>query len=309
MHVRILGSAAGGGVPQWNCACKNCQAARAKPQLRRLQASIAVSADGDRWLLVNATPDIRHQLVAFDKLAPQMPRKSPISAVVLTDANIDHAFGLLELRQADRMSIYSTDTVRDVLLGGCSAFRAYTKAPNAWHPIGDSPVHVNDAGGLPVGLRLRAIDVGGLTPSYDGGRKAPGASSAVLINDGAHRLLYAPCVGAMNDALRRELALADAAFLDGTFWLDHELTLQALGTRTSRQMGHLPISGEGGTLTTVIGLGGRHRYYTHINNTNPVLDPQSEAAQALRDANWVVAEDGLSFSLTKEAGDAAGTRR
>jgi len=309
MHVRILGSAAGGGVPQWNCACSNCQAARIKPQLRRLQASIAVSADGDRWLLANATPDIRHQIIAFEKLIAQKPRKSPISAIVLTDANIDHAFGLLELRQADRISIYSTEMTRDVLLGGSSAFRAFTKPPNAWHVIGDSPVHVNDAGGLPVGLRIRAIDVGGLTPSYDGSREATGAASAILINDGTHRLLYAPCVGKMTDPLRKELALADAAFLDGTFWTDHEMTLQALGTRTSRQMGHLPISGDEGTLPVVIGLGGRHRYYIHVNNTNPVLDAHSEAAQALRNANWAVAEDGASFELTKEAGDTAGARR
>src|SRR5262249_45912288 len=168
MHVRILGSAAGGGVPQWNCACNNCQAARTKPQLRRLQASIAVSADGERWLLANASPDIRHQILAFEKFTAQTPRKSPISAVVLTDANIDHAFGLLELRQADRISIYSSETIRDVLVGGSSSFRAFTKPPNAWHIIGDSPVHVNDAAGLPVGLRIRAIDVGGLTPAYDG---------------------------------------------------------------------------------------------------------------------------------------------
>jgi pyrroloquinoline quinone biosynthesis protein B len=309
MHVRILGSAAGGGVPQWNCACGNCRAARAKPQLRRTQASIAVSADGERWLLVNATPDIRHQILGFDKLVAQTPRKSPISAIVLTDANIDHAFGLLELRQADRISIYSTETVRDVLVGGASAFRNFTKAPNAWHVIADSPVHVNDASGLPVGLRIRAIDVGGLTPSYDGGRSANGAAAGILINDGAHRLLYAPCVGTMTEPLRRELALADAAFLDGTFWTDHELTLQALGTRTSRQMGHLPISGDGGTLTTVVGLGGRHRYYTHINNTNPVLDPQSEATMSLREAGWAVAEDGHAFELSKEAGNAAGARR
>ena len=113
----------------------------------------------------------------------------------------------------------------------------------------------------------------------------------------------------MTEPLRRELALADAAFLDGTFWTDHELNLQALGTRTARQMGHLPISGDGGTLSTVVGLGGRHRYYTHVNNTNPLLDPQSEATQTLREAGWSVAEDGLSFSLSKEAGDAAGTRR
>jgi pyrroloquinoline quinone biosynthesis protein B len=309
MHIRVLGSAAGGGVPQWNCACSNCRAARLKPQLRRMQASIAVSADGERWLIANVTPDIRHQISIFEKLAPQTPRRSPIAAVVLTDANIDHAYGLLELRQAEKLSIYSTETIRDILLGGCNAFRPFAKPPNAWHIIGDSPVHVNDGAGLPVGLRIRAIDVGGLTPQYDGGREATGAAAGILINDGAHRLLYAPCAGTMTDPLRRELALADAAFLDGTFWTEHELTLQALGTRTARQMGHLPISGEGGTLPLVTGLGGRHRYYTHMNNTNPVLDPTSDAAKAVRDAGWAIAEDGFAFALLKEAGDAAGTRR
>jgi pyrroloquinoline quinone biosynthesis protein B len=309
MHIRVLGSAAGGGVPQWNCNCSNCRAARGTPQLRRLQASIAVSADGERWLIANATPDIRHQIALFEKFEPQSPRRSPVAAVVLTDANIDHAYGLLELRQAEKLSIYSTESIRDILLGGCAAFRPFAKPPNAWHIIGESPVHVNDASGLPVGLRIRAIPVGGLTPQYDGGREAAGATAGVLINDGAHRLLYAPTAGAMTEALRRELALADAAFLDGTFWTEHEMTLQALGTRTARQMGHLPISGEGGSLPLVVGLGGRHRYYTHINNTNPVLDPTSEAARHVRDAGWAIAQDGQSFSLSKEAGDAAGVRR
>lgn len=309
MHIRVLGSAAGGGLPQWNCGCAHCTAARSKPQLRRLQASIAVSADGERWLIANVTPDIRHQITAFEKLAPAPPRRSPVAAVVLSDANIDHAFGLLELRQAERLSIYSTETVRDVLLAGCSALRPFAKPPNAWHIIGDSPVHVNDASGLPVGLRVRAIDVGGITPQFDGGRAVTGAAVGILVNDGAHRLLYAPCVGAMTDPLRRELALADAAFLDGTFYTEHELQAQALGTRTSRQMGHLPISGDGGTLPVVVGLGGKHRYYTHINNSNPVLDPASEATRAVRDAGWMVAEDGQAFSLSKEAGSASGVRR
>ncbi len=309
MQIRVLGSAAGGGVPQWNCACNNCRAVRAKQQPSRMQASIAVSADGERWLLANASPDIRHQIAAFEKLAPQPPRRSAISAVVLTDANIDHAFGLLELRQADRLSIYSTETVRDVLVSGSSAFRPFTKPPNTWHIIADSAAHVNDAAGLPVGLRIRAIDVGGITPAYDGGRSIKGAAAGILINDGAHRLLYAPCVGEITEPLRRELALADAAFLDGTFWSDHELSVQALGSRTARQMGHIPISGEGGILPQVTGLGGRHRYFTHVNNTNSVLDPQSEAARAVRDAGWAVVDDGLTFSLSKDSGEASGTRK
>ena len=190
-----------------------------------------------------------------------------------------------------------------------NAFRPFAKPPHAWHIIGDAPVHVNDASGLPVGLRIRAIEVGGLTPQYDGGRETSGAAAGILINDGVHRMLYAPCAGAMTDPLRRELALADAVFLDGTFWTEHELTLQALGTRTARQMGHLPISGDDGTLPLVTGLGGKHRFYTHINNTNPALDPESDAARAIRDAGWAIAEDGFAFSLTKDAGSATGVRR
>jgi pyrroloquinoline quinone biosynthesis protein B len=272
-------------------------------------ASLAISADGERWLLANVTLDIRHQIADFEKLAPQSARRSPISAVVFTDANIDHAFGLLELRQAERLSIYSTTTVRDVLLAGCSAFRGFAKPPHVWHVITDSAAHVADAAGLPIGLRVRAIDVGGLTPQYDGGRQAAGATSGILINDGTHRLLYAPTVGALTDPLRRELALSDAVFVDGTFFTDHELSAQALGTRTARQMGHLPISGDGGLLPAIVGLGGRHRYFTHINNTNPVLDHTSDAARAVREAGWTLAEDGMTFSLSKEAGDAAGARK
>jgi pyrroloquinoline quinone biosynthesis protein B len=308
MHIRVLGSAAGGGVPQWNCACPNCRAARDNPHLRRFQASVAVSADGERWLLANVTPDIRHQIDLFEKLAPHAARRSPIAAVALTDANIDHALGLLELRQAERLSVYSTETVRDVVLAGSSALRVFSKPPHEWHIIADSPVHVNDASGLPMGLRVRAIDVGGLTPQYDGGRQATGATSAILISDGTERMVYAPTLGTINNTLSRELALADAAFLDGTFFTDHELSMQALGTRTARQMGHLPVSGDGGILHAVIGLGGKHRYFTHINNTNPVLDPMSDAARAVREAGWALAEDGFTFTLSRDSGDSTGVR-
>ena len=304
MEVRVLGSAADGGVPQWNCACANCRAARANPKLKRLQESVAVSADGERWLVANVSPDIRHQIDAFEKLAPHAGRRSPISAVVLTDANVDHAFGLLELQHAERLALYTTETVRDVLLGAHSALRVFAKPPYVWNLIGDAPVHVNDASKVPIGLRVRALDVGGLTPPYDGGRQATGATSALLINDGAHRLVYAPTLLAVSDALRRELALADVAFLDGMFFTDHELSVQALGTRTARQLGHLPVSGEAGILSAVVGLGGRHRYFTHVNNTNPVLDPTSEAARAVHAAGWAVAEDGLTFTLSKGAGSA-----
>ena len=309
MHVRVLGSAAGGGVPQWNCACANCRAARDKPQLRRLQASLAVSADGKRWLLANATPDVSHQIDSYEVLAPATGRHSNVCAVILTDANVDHAFGLLELRQAEKLCIYSTQTARDVLLAGCSAFGAFTKPPHSWQVITDSPVHLHDASKLPIGLSARALDVGGLTPQYDGAREKAGASSAILVNDGTRKLLYAPTIGAVTEGMRRELAIADAAFLDGTFFTDHELSAHAFGRRTARQMGHLPISGEGGILPSVIGLGGRHRYFTHINNTNPVLDASSQATRAVHDAGWQLAEDGLTFSLTKEAGRATGTRR
>lgn len=309
MHVRVLGSAADGGVPQWNCACANCRAAREKPQLRRLQESLAVSADGERWLLANVSPDIRHQIDAFEKLAPHMGRRSPISAVVLTDANVDHAFGLLELHQAERLALYTTEIVRDLLLAGCSPLRALAKTPHVWNVIGEAPVHVNDASKLPIGLRVRALDVGGLTPHYDGGRQSSGATSAILINDGTHRLVYAPTLFTVSDALRRELALADAAFLDGTFFTDHELSMQALGTRTARQMGHLPISGDAGSLAAIVGLGGRHRYFTHVNNTNPMLEPTSDAARAVHNAGWALAEDGLTFNLSKDAGSAARASR
>lgn len=261
-------------------------------------ASLAASAGDGRWILFNATSDVRRQIESFEGLLPRPPRASPIDAILLTDANVDHAFGLTEFRQAERLRVYSTTTIRDVLAGANSAFVPFTRGGREWTCVDEGDVGVKDAEGRPFALRVQAIGVRGLTPSFDGSRAIAGAAVAYAVRDAAGaRLLYAPIFARIEGALERELREADAAFLDGSFWTDDELQTLGLGSRTAREMGHLPISGPDGSLEVVRRHSSPRRYYTHLNNTNPVLDPRSPAAQTVRDAGLKVAEDGMELVL------------
>ncbi|MDQ6766880.1 MAG: MBL fold metallo-hydrolase [Candidatus Eremiobacteraeota bacterium] len=296
MKVKVLGSAAGGGLPQWNCACRNCRAARAGLLPSRSVAAIAVSANDGRWVLVNASCDIGRQVASAPDLAPHDGRKSPVAALLLTDANIDHTAGLLELRQAESCFTYSTRLVQDTL---CSApmFAPFARADKRWRSFvaHDDPVRI-DVAEAP-NLRIAALAVPGLLPSYAGGSRKAGATVAYLFEHGDARLVYAPIFLALEGPLRKELDHAEAVFLDGTCWTDDEMVELGLGARTARAMGHQPIWGEGGSLHASQHLSARHRYYTHVNNSNPILDPSSEQAETLRHSGFAVADDGLEISL------------
>lgn len=295
MQLHVLGSAAGGGVPQWNCGCGNCTAAREHRLPQRTQASLAASADGKAWVLFNVTTDIRSQLAADPVLVPKSQRDALFEAVFLTDANVDHCAGLLDFRQAGELHVYSTKTVRDTLLRN-EIFAPFASSPRTWHVVSDEPTDV-------AGLRITAIPVGGLLPSYAGGAAVRGAATAFLIDDervdgerGA-RVLYAPIFADVDGSLSDAAARCDAAFFDGSFWSDDELIKLGLGTRTAAMMGHQPVGGRSGSLESLRACPCPRRFFTHMNNTNPMLDPASDAAKQVADAGFELATDGAAIEL------------
>jgi pyrroloquinoline quinone biosynthesis protein B len=288
MQIHVLGSAAGGGVPQWNCGCPNCEGARTGRLPRRMQASIAASADGHSWILFNASTDIRLQLDRVDALRPHGRRGSPIEAVYLTDANIDHAAGLLDFRQAGRWRVVSTTAVRETLVAD-RMFAPFASAPRHWDAC--------DAGTTDAaGLRVTAIPVPGLLPSYAGGGARDGAACAYAIQDSSgRRVVYAPIYSAVPAALRTAIDGADTAFLDGSFFTDDEMIALGLGSRTARDMGHEPIDGAGGSLEALRGARCVKKLFTHVNNSNPALDPASPSAARIAEAGFSLAEDGMTL--------------
>jgi pyrroloquinoline quinone biosynthesis protein B len=295
--VRVLGSCAGGGLPQWNCGGPNsARARRGDPDVPpRAQASLAVSADGARWSLLNASPDLRQQLQSFAPLHPRPgTRDVPLDSVVLTNAELDHTLGLLVMREALSYRIVSTHWVRDALLEHNAAFRLLEPA---WGAVKlDEPIAL-DRDGL---LEARLFPVPGRVPGFLRGAvpSHPGCCVGVRLTDtrSRRRLVYAPGLVALDSGTLAELAAADCRFVDGTFFRRDELSALRPGAPDAVAMGHLPIAGPEGSLAALSGLHGR-TLYIHMNNTNPVLDARSpEAAQVLR-AGLEIAADGQELEL------------
>ena len=298
MIVRVLGSAAGGGVPQWNCSCTNCAAARRGEQPRRTQSSLAVSADGERWVLLNVSPDIAGQIEAAPPLQPRAVRGTPIAAILLTDANVDHLGGLVTLRQAGehRFTIRSSRVVREIATAQ-PAFAAFADAPHRWLAADEGPLEPADGDPVGTALTVRAVPVPGLTPGFAGRQAVRGAVTAYAVRSGSGRtLLFAPVFSAVSATLAAEIRAADVAFLDGSFFSDGEMIETGAGDKRATSLGHAPLAGAGGTLAA-IGTDHGRCFVTHVNNTNPILDPGSEAAAILLQHNVEVAADGLVLEL------------
>jgi len=299
--VRVLGSAAGGGVPQWNCACPNCRAAREGRAPRRSQSGLAVSADGERWLLLNCSPDIAGQIEAFEPLQPRETRGTPIAGMLLTDANVDHIGGLAVLRQsgAHCFAVRSSAVVREIACAQ-TAFAPFALPPHRWIDVRAGEPCAPAWPGDPIGsdLAVRAIPVPGTTPGYDGRREIEGAVLAYEISQpgGAATLLYAPVFAEVDEALADAVAAATIAVLDGTFYSDDELLAQDLMPKTARSLGHLPAGGADGTLAR-LGRSGARVIFTHVNNSNPMLDPRSAAHARMREAGAELAYDGMELVL------------
>jgi pyrroloquinoline quinone biosynthesis protein B len=299
MLVRVLGSAAGGGVPQWNCGCLYCAAAFSDPVLTRTGCSVAVSGDGATWTVLNAAAELPSQLASFAPLhPPKATRKCPFAAIVLTDAELDHTLGLLMMRQAAALTVAATASVRSLLKcsGLVRLLGAYSQV--TWRQIAAGVDFPLDPA-CPSGLLMRAIAVGaGKQPSYAGADPAPAdATVGLVVSDPAGgSLLYAPCVPALTGELLDACRSCSLILLDGTFSSDDEL-VRLGGHRTARRLGHLPVGGPDGSLAQ---LGPEIRskvVYTHLNNTNPLLDEGSDASNRVRWAGAAVAADGAEYEL------------
>jgi pyrroloquinoline quinone biosynthesis protein B len=294
----VLGAAAGGGFPQWNCRCPVCQLAwagdtRVKP---RTQASLAISGDGEHWILLNAAPDLRAQLLATPRLQPRTGlRHSPIAAVILTGAEVDQVTGLLTLRERQNFTVLATaDTLNAVAANSIFGVLAADV-------VRRQTVALGMGFALPGGLEAELFAVPGKVALYLEG-EAPdlaaetGANVGVEISDGTRRLAYVPGAAAVPPALRQRLSGADVILFDATLFTDDEMIATGTGEKTGRRMGHMPLDGPDGTLAALAGLGGR-KILTHINNTNPILIEDSPEHARVTAAGWEVAEDGMEIML------------
>lgn len=306
MRAVILGAAAGGGFPQWNSNAEACRRARsgdpaAKP---RNQASLAVSADGTHWFILNATPDLRAQIERAPFLHPQHGlRSTPIAGVVLTDGNVDAIAGLLNLREREAFTICATASVLGVLDEN-PVFEVLARDVVSREAVAlDRPRPLLLADGAPSGLTLTLFAVPGKVPLY---LERPGEAPAIIegeetvgamISDGAKRLFFIPGCARVTPSLLARLAGADALFFDGTMWRDDEMIRAGIGTKTGLRMGHISVGGDDGTLAAFRDCPIPHRILIHINNSNPILLDDSPEHAAVLAAGWRVGEDGMEITL------------
>jgi pyrroloquinoline quinone biosynthesis protein B len=299
MNVRILGSAAGGGLPQWNCLCPVCRAARAADgsAVPRTQSSIAVSAKGDgQWFLVNASPDLRAQLQTLPLPESGGPRSSPLAGVLLTDAEIDHTAGLLLLRESSvPLEVYSSSAVRDALSDGFPVLRIL----ESYSGVGWTELVPGAPLELPGStVEVEAFDVGGDAPLYLG-PDADGVGAIGLTftdRQSGTVLTYVPGLALLDEQIASRFAASDCVLVDGTFWEDDELIRLGVSTRRATQMGHAPISPPAGTLSSLSGLAAR-TILVHINNTNPILLSDSPERRAVEEVGIEIAYDGMEIEL------------
>jgi pyrroloquinoline quinone biosynthesis protein B len=305
LRVVVLGAAAGGGVPQWNCGCHVCQAARTThPELQSTQASLAVSADGDHWFLINASPDLRQQLIATPQLHPAHGklRHSPIAGVILTNGEIDAVTGLLSMREGSPFTIYAHVKVLATLksnsvfnvLNEKTVRRQAIEIEQAFEPM------LPD--GLPSGIEILPFEVTGKGAWYLEGQRSDndaGDTLGLRIRDKATGKFFyfiAACAE-MTDDLRSRLKGADLVFFDGTVWRDDELIAAGLSTKTGRSMGHIAMSGETGAIAALENLGIERKIFLHINNSNPALLHDSKERKAVEQAGWHIPADGTEIVL------------
>lgn len=303
MHIRILGSAAGGGFPQWNCNCRNCRGLR-EGTLRakaRTQSSIALSDDGVNWIVCNASPDIRAQIEAFPALQPARAlRDTAIRALILLDSQIDHTTGLLTLREGCPHEVWCSEMVHQDLTTGFPLFNMleHWNGGLRWNPIALDQSFTVAA--CPA-LRFTPIPLRSAAPPYSPHRNDPhpGDNLGLLVEDvrTGGKLFYAPGLGQVDGALLEWMGQADCLLVDGTLWRDDEMIHAGVGDKLGSAMGHLPQSGAGGMLEVLERLPKPRKVLIHINNTNPILDEDS-AERAELDARGIeVSWDGMSIEL------------
>jgi len=308
MIIKVLGSAAGGGFPQWNCNCRNCAAVRAgKPGLKaRTQSSLAVSADGDNWVLLNASPDLRQQINATPELCARVARgvrHSPIKAAVLTNGDVDHIIGLINLREGQSFAIYGADRVL-ATINANSVFNvvAPANAPRIALPLHE-PLPLTGAG-IDLGLRVEAFAVPGKIALYleteganFGSRDGDTIGLHVVDSKSGASFFYIPGCAEVDAPLAARIKGADLIFFDGTVFTDDEMPTQGLSQKTGKRMGHMAMSGADGSMAVLAPLGIKRRIFVHINNSNPALDETSAAHYAVSSSGWEVGFDGMEVRL------------
>ncbi len=312
MQVKILGSAAGGGFPQWNCACPNCRGLRAGTfrGKARTQTQLAIRADSSSWFLLGSSPDLRAQIESTPELHPRAPegtpRHSPIAGAVLLNADIDHVLGLLLMRELQPLCVYATKSVRRILTKDNSMFAMLQRVPGqvSWKEfVPGAQFRLSTSAGEDVGLRCRALPLGTHFPSYVSAPRrsqlSPLESSLGLIVESptGKRLAYMPAVPRLDIRLSKHLETCDVLLFDGTFWSHDELIRIQGSGQTSHEMGHIPISSTDGSLSRLAQLRCPRKIYIHINNTNPILNEAGPEYRQVRESGWEIAEDGWQFEL------------
>jgi pyrroloquinoline quinone biosynthesis protein B len=302
LKVRVLGSAAGGGFPQWNCRCPVCVLAwNGDPRVRaRTQSSIAVSADGKHWFLFNASPDLKQQIVANPPLHPRGEgRHSPIAGVVITNADVDHVGGLLTLRERQPLALYGTERVLATLADNAIFGVLDPQVVERHTLVLEQTTPLCLPGGASSGLSVEAFAVPGKPALWlESGPASREDTVGLLVRDAAGGLLaYIPACADVTEAVRERMRGANLLLFDGTLWRDDEMIAAGVGSKTGARMGHVSIGGPAGSLAGWAGISIPRKLFIHINNTNPVLIEGSEERQAIIEAGWDVAEDGQEFTL------------
>src|SRR5436309_8090176 len=308
LRVVILGAAAGGGVPQWNCGCPICRTARnGRPEVRATQTSIAISGDGEHWFLINASPDLRQQLIATTQLHPKPGklRHSPITGVILTNGEIDAIAGLLSMREGSPFTIYAHPRVLSILRDN-SIFNVLGEKNVRRQPIEvDQTFEPALPDGSPSGIEILAFAVPGKSAWYlEGearlsGNDRAGDTIGLRVRDkatGKYFYFLAACA-AVNDDLKSRLAGAPLIFFDGTVWRDDELIAAGLGNKTGQGMGHIAMSGDHGAIQSLAGLDIGRKIFLHINNSNPALLHDSAERRVAERAGWQIPADGTEIVL------------
>jgi pyrroloquinoline quinone biosynthesis protein B len=295
-RAHILGAAAGGGLPQWNCGCENCNLARAGKIPSQTQSSLAITANGNSWAVLNASPDIRQQLADAPPLHPSDLRSLPLEAVLVTNGDIDHVAGLLTLREMQPFTLYATTGIHEVL-----AQNPMFDALNA-SVVTRTSIALDTPFELVPGLTATLYAVPGKVPLYLEGDEVQtdlmgDQTVGVELRTADKVVHYIPGCALLNDALASRLQGADLLFFDGTLWHDDEMVRAGLSQKTGKRMGHMSMSGEDGSIAAFSGLEIGQKVYVHMNNTNPVLRPDSSEKARAEAAGWTIGQDGMEISL------------
>lgn len=303
MKIKVLGAGAGGGFPQWNCNCHNCHRLRHGKinGTARTQSSIAVSTDNHNWLLFNTSPDILKQLESFPAIQPKEGvRDTGIKALMLIDSQIDHTTGMLMLREGKPLNVYCTEMVKQDLSTGFPIFKMLDDYCTIIH----HPVPIDGSGFSIPGIddiRLYTQALKSKAPPYSPHRHDPheGDNIGVIIEQisTGKKVFYSPGLGEIEPHVMEAMQIADCVMVDGTFWTDDEMCTQNISPKKAREIGHLPQSGEGGMIEVLNKVENTRKVLIHINNTNPILDEDSEQRKILDSEGIEVAYDGMEIDL------------